>query len=120
MKRLRNHKFNTYALKGRVQIYKDNLRREYFRIGDLYLFHTTNPLCPAEESLWGMYDKQCGEVIHLESSTSDLRHFQSWHKLPSCYRYVRLATRAELRDYMFNLGWYESDKRTLQTTVSSY
>ncbi|MFR9547128.1 MAG: hypothetical protein SNJ29_16360 [Rikenellaceae bacterium] len=118
MKRLRNHKFNTYALKRRVQSYKNYPRRENFHIGDLYLFHRSDPKCPAEESLWGMYDKQCGEVIHLESSSSDLHYFRSWHILSPCYHYVRLATRAELRDYMFNLAWYESDKQTIRTFSS--
>lgn len=107
MKRLRNHKFNTYASKRRVQSYKNYQKRECFRIGDLYLFHHSDPKCPAEESLWGMYDKQCGEVIHLESSSLDLHLFHLWHTLPPYYHYVRLATRAELRDYMFNLALSE-------------
>lgn len=77
MKRLQSYKFKVHALKRQIPNRQNYSNREYFRIGDLYLFHTTNPRCPAEESLWGMYDKQCREVIYLESSTSDLRHFQN-------------------------------------------
>lgn len=79
-----------------------------FRIGDLYLFHPNNPRCPAKTSLWGFYDKTTNGVIYLEHSTEDLRHFRSWHRLPQCYRYYRLATCDELRDYMYNLGVWDS------------
>ena len=79
-----------------------------FRIGDLYLFHPNNPRCPAKTSLWGFYDKTTNGVIYSEHSTEDLRHFRSWHRLPQCYRYYRLATCDELRDYMYNLGVWDS------------
>lgn len=76
----------------------------YFRIGELYLFHSSHPCCPSETSLWGFYDKTSNGIIYLEHSTLDLRHFRLWHKLPKRYRYYRLATRNELRDYMYSLG----------------
>lgn len=77
--------------------------KSYFRKGDLYLFHSSHPCCPSETSLWGFYDKT-SNGIYLEHSTLDLRHFRLWHKLPKRYRYYRLATRNELRDYMYSLG----------------
>ena len=78
-----------------------------FTIGELYLFHPTDPLCPAESSLWGVYDKIEDGIIYLEHSTTDGRHFRLWEELPERYRYCRLATRLELRDYMYNLGIFE-------------
>ena len=79
-----------------------------FRIGDLYLFHPTNPRCPAKTSLWGFHNKTSKGIVYLEHSTEDLCHFRLRHRLPQCYRYYRLATRDELRDYMYNLGVWDS------------
>ena len=79
-----------------------------FRIGDLYLFHPNDPRCPAKTSLWGFHNKTSNGIIYLEHSTKDLRHFRLRHRLAQCYRYYRLATRDELRDYMYNLGVWDS------------
>ncbi len=79
-----------------------------FSIGELYLFHKNNPLCPAESSLWGFYDRRYGSVIYLESSSKDLRFFRMRDILPAGYRYVRLSSRDELRDYMWRLGYFEA------------
>ena len=78
-----------------------------FRLGDLYLFHPCNPRCPASSSLWGFYDKQINGVIYLEHSSHNLRNFGLCQPLPKHYRYYRLSTRGELRDYMYNLGVFE-------------
>lgn len=75
-----------------------------FEIGELYLFHRTKAGCPSEESLWGVFDRIEAGHIRLESSSSDLRGFRLWHRLPADYRYARRASRAELRDYAFNLA----------------
>lgn len=83
-------------------------RKSSFRIGELYLFHPSNPRCPSATSLWEFYDKAKDGFIILEHSTLDLRHFRLRHYLPKLYRYYRLATRAELRDYMYNLGASDS------------
>lgn len=69
-----------------------------------YLFQTNNPCCPAETSLWGFHNKTSKGIIYLEHSTDNLRCFRLWHRLPKHYRCYRLATRDELRDYMYNLG----------------
>ncbi len=79
-----------------------------FHIGELYLFHHDNPKCPSSTSLWGMFDKALNNHIYLEHSTVDLSHFQLYHILPQQYIFYRRATRSELRDYMYNLGVWES------------
>ncbi len=82
----------------------------FFTIGELYLFHKRLPSCPAESSLWGMFDRIESGAVYLESSSLDLYEFRLWHRLSSRYRYCRLATRAELRDYVSALTWYEVHK----------
>ncbi len=82
--------------------------RRRFIVGELYLFHPANSSCPGDGSLWGVFDHEAPGVVYLESSTSDLRTFTVWCRLPSEYRYCRLATRSELRDYFSALIWYES------------
>lgn len=79
-----------------------------FHIGDLYLFHSTDPDCPSDSSLWGIFDRQQVDTIHTESTSCDLLIFQYSITLPTHYRYARRATRGELRDYIFNLSWFES------------
>ena len=82
-----------------------------FEVGELYLFHADDKLCPADGSLWAVVDKCIGQQIFLESSTADLKTYRRWHLLPKEYRFCRLATRAELRDYMYNLCWFENQSR---------
>lgn len=83
-----------------------------YEIGEVYLFHPTEMLCPADTSLWGLFDRRIGDQIHLESSSLDLCHFRLWHRLPNHYRYHRLASRSEFRDYIFNLAYYECRRHT--------
>ena len=86
---------------------RTSLRR--FRAGDVYLFHRYDRRCPSRKSLWGIFDKQIDTSIYLESSSKDLRKFELWHKLSADYKFCRLATRAELRDFMFALALYEKN-----------
>ena len=45
-----------------------------FRIGDVYLFHTTDPGCDSRTSLWGIVGNRDAENrICLETSSADLR-----------------------------------------------
>lgn len=76
--------------------------------GELYLFHRSDAGCPAEGSLWGVYDKRVKGRVYLESGTEDMVRFCKWIRLPDGYRYCRLSTRAELRDYISRLLWAES------------
>ncbi len=75
--------------------------------GALYLFHHSDRRCPAVNSLYGLIDKTSDGIIYLESSSRDLRRFRLWHRLPKHYRYHRRTSRSELRDYIFNLAYYE-------------
>ncbi len=79
-----------------------------FRSGEVYLFHATKPHCPAATSLWGIVSSAENGAILLESSTLDQLTFAHWQPLDARYRYCRLATRAELRDYITNLIYSES------------
>jgi hypothetical protein len=81
-----------------------------FQIGELYLFHPENKRCPPQTSLWGIYDKTENGVIHLELHSFDLKHFRSRFSLPKHYLFHRLATRSELRDFMYNLGYFDGKK----------
>ncbi len=68
--------------------------------GDVYLFHSNNPDCPADSSLWAVLDKCVDGKIYLESSTIDGEHFSVWHPLPEWYRYCRESTPEEFRRYI--------------------
>lgn len=74
--------------------------------GELYMFHHTDR-CSSAGNLFGIIDKTSKGIIYLESSSRDLRRFGLWHRLPNHYRYHRRASRSELRDYIFNLAYYE-------------
>ena len=82
---------------------------EPLEIGELYLFHTDDPVCPAESSLWGVFDRWEGAQIRLETDSADLLRFRFGEPLPPAYRYRRLSTRAELRDYSYNLARWEAE-----------
>ena len=92
----------------KTKLHSRKLHHQTFVIGDLYLFHPTKKYCPSRSSLWGIYDKTEGGIIYLESSTLNLRHFSIWHRLPPEYRFSRRASRSELRDYMYNMGYYDN------------
>jgi len=79
-----------------------------FEVGEIYLFHCCDPLCPPDTSLWGVFDKQDRENVYLESSSFDLYSFTMWHPLPTKFNYCRLASRSELRDYVAALCSKES------------
>ena len=87
---------------------RGSLAKECFEVGELYLFHDSDPSCPAEGSLWGMLQEASKERIRLDSSTLDGHLFRLGGDLPTAYRYHRQATRTELRDYMYLLGHYEA------------
>lgn len=45
-----------------------------FRIGDVYLFHATDPGCESGTSLWGIVnDRDADGRICLETSSADLK-----------------------------------------------
>ena len=75
-----------------------------FRSGEIYLFHTDDPNCPSDSSLWA----KIFEDNRIEAYTTDLRTFTLWKPLPAKYRYCRLATREELRDFITGYAYYEA------------
>lgn len=71
-----------------------------FLQGELYLFHRTDPACPANDSLMGMIERRIGNTIYLRECTFDTVDFEEWYCLPAEYRYCRLSTRDELKRYL--------------------
>lgn len=74
---------------------------------EVYLFHPSDPRCPAATSLWGQFDRRTDRGIVLETATTDLVHFRLRLLLPTEYRYCRLSSRTELRDYVCSQLWAE-------------
>lgn len=57
-----------------------------FRIGDVYLFHATDPGCESGTSLWGIVnDRDTDGRICLETSSADLKKYNHWTFLPAEY-----------------------------------
>ncbi len=81
--------------------------RFVFEAGEIYLFHGSDPQCPAESSLWATFGRRHHGGILLEACTDNLIDFRRWCRLPSGYRYCRIATTGELRDYMTALAMFE-------------
>lgn len=76
-----------------------------FLPGDLYVFSPIDTESP-EQSLLGIYD--CHDpagCIRLEAASNDFTTFQQQVRLTDRYRFARLATRDELRDFAYNMGW---------------
>ena len=94
-----------YEVQNRLS---DYIAADRFDIGDVYLFHKTDPRCPKGSSLWGMFDKCEDGKVFLESSSRDCEVFENWCRLPDDYVYCRLATRTELHQYVFEQTWCES------------
>ena len=80
-----------------------------FKIGELYIFSPSEHWAKTDPLLWGIFDKQTPDgQIMLEASTRDFINFTLWKPLPPEYVYCRLATRAELRDFVFNSSVWQS------------
>lgn len=76
-----------------------------FRPGDLYVFSPTDTESP-EQTLLGIYDcHDSSGCIRLEAASHDYNTFQQRIRLADTYRFVRMATRDELRDFCYNMGW---------------
>ena len=93
---------------------KHSLSATRFEPGELYIFHTSNPQCPQNESLWGVFDKCDHGKIILESGSCNHRDFMLWSPLPDEYQFCRLATRSELRDYTYNIATHELERHSHQ------
>lgn len=85
----------------------DLIYRNAFEVGELYLFSDGESHAEGEGVLWGVFDTIERGCVMLESSSRDGYNFALWRSLPEEYRFCRLATRNELRDYFFNLALHE-------------
>lgn len=71
------------------------------KAGELYLFSDREQGC-----IWGLYDGTDAEGhVRLEVASCDFKHFSRYITLRETYGDCRLATRDELRDFSFNMGW---------------
>lgn len=82
----------------------ERIEKIAFTAGELYAF------ARAEEHyegalLWGIFEGRDEQgAIRLESASCDYLNFRLHDRLPGEYRFARLASRNELRDYAFNMG----------------
>ena len=79
-----------------------------FRKGEVYMLHTDNPDCPSDSSLWALISESDEEALRIESCSTNLRTFTLWKPLPAEYKYCRLTTRGELREFISNYAYYEA------------
>lgn len=79
--------------------------------GELYLFSVLNEQSGKANNLLGIFSNMVDGTIYLESSTHDYCNFNLWHPLPTEYCNFRIATRTELRDYMYSLGVWETNTK---------
>lgn len=72
-------------------------------IGDLYVFTNQNNT----GRFWGIFGGHdaAGKII-LETASNDFNHFYQQMALPDDYQHVVAATRSELRDFAYNMGYY--------------
>ncbi len=82
---------------------------EEFSMGDVYVFSTEKDAA-GSEVLWAMFDRWENGVMILESSSRDLSLFDLWHELPDRFRYYRLTTREELKEYVVGVISYECNR----------
>lgn len=95
-------------MKTQATVAAADLKQFEFEAGEVYLFHPTDPACPAESSLWGIVSGHTKAGIYLESSSNaELQDFVLYGLLSCDYRYCRLATRSELHDYVYALALCE-------------
>lgn len=97
----------------------ENPTEKNLSIGELYLFNKVETECPAESSLWGIVESMTDDVINLESLSLDLKEFIYHKSLPTEYKYNRISTRDELRDYIYNQAAYETNNNYMRALMRS-
>ena len=86
-----------------------------FEIGEIYLFHKTDPECPDDnDALWAVFGDRDANGIMLESCTDNLIDFALRCRLPADYRHCRLASRSEVREYAVALGMFEIERNPIR------
>lgn len=81
--------------------------RMRFRIGEVYLFSPAHRPTDASSCLWGVVNDQLGERLHMEILSYGFSEYCLDCFLPEGFRYARLATRDELRDFVYNVAYRE-------------
>ncbi len=76
-------------------------------IGDIYLFRSESDFDAPQKELWILFQDWTPQGILCESSTSDFIHYGRRGLLLPEYRYVRPATRDEVRDFSYGMALYE-------------
>lgn len=84
-----------------------------FETGEIYLFHKTDPDCPDDDALWALFGSRDADGIMLESCTDNLIDFSLRCRLPADYRYCRLASRSEVREYAVALAMFEIERNPI-------
>jgi len=87
-----------------------------FETGEIYLFHKTDPDCPDGDALWAVFDSRDVNGIMLESCTDNLIDFTLRCRLPADYRYCRLSTESEVREYAVALAMFEIEREPIPKT----
>lgn len=72
--------------------------------GECYVFTASG----GGPELWALFDRWERDGLRLEAATRDLMRFSKYTLLPATYDHVREATRWELRDFFYNLGFSEA------------
>ena len=85
-----------------------------FEIGEIYLFHKTDPDCPDDDALWAVFGGRDANGIMLESCTDNLIDFTLRCRLPADYRHCRLASRSEVREYAVALAMFEIERNPIR------
>lgn len=76
----------------------------YFRTGEVYLFSPIRRPADPASCLWGMVEQVRKERLHMEILSYGFTEFRLDCTLPEGFRYARLATRDELRDFIYNVA----------------
>lgn len=80
------------------------LRNAVLVPGECYVF-TSSGGGPELQALFNRWER---DGVRLEAATHDLMRFSKYTLLPASYDLVRVATRWELRDFFYNLGFSEA------------
>ncbi len=79
--------------------------------GELYLFHVgCTDGGDYGACLWGIYSHTEADAIYLESASPDMVSYRLHHRLTGSCHNARLSTRDELRDYIYNLCYWEQHR----------
>lgn len=78
-----------------------------FQGGDVYLFSPASRPTDASSCLWGVVDGYLAGRLHMEILSYGFSEYRLDCLLPEGFRFARLATRDELRDFVYNVAFRE-------------